>query len=70
MQHERKNSTGDTLDGESNPPLQALYPNLDKMSRSSFTRGTVSRKRINTALAILGTVAIAVGTIVTATLIL
>jgi hypothetical protein len=31
-------------------PLQALYPNLDKVSRSSFKKGTVSRKRINISL--------------------
>lgn len=35
------------------PPYQALLPNFDKMSRSSFERGTVSRRRINRALLLL-----------------
>ena len=39
------------------PPYQALLPNLDRLSRSSFDRGTVSRRRINRALAVLGVVA-------------
>ena len=39
-------------------PLQAVLPNLDKMSRSSFTPGTVSRRRINHAL--LGLLAVGV----------
>ncbi|WDH77407.1 hypothetical protein PTQ19_07555 [Microbacterium esteraromaticum] len=35
------------------PPYQALLPNLDKLSRSSFDKGTVSRRRINRALLVL-----------------
>jgi hypothetical protein len=45
---------------EKEPPYQALFPNLDRMSRSSFTKGTVSRRRINRALAILALIAVAV----------
>ncbi|WP_344292556.1 hypothetical protein [Agromyces neolithicus] len=42
------------------PPYQALLPNLDKLSRSSFDKGTVSRRRINRALLILALMAVAV----------
>ena len=42
---------------KSEPPYQALLPNLDRLSRSSFDRGTVSRRRIDRALAVLGVVA-------------
>ena len=42
------------------PPYQALLPNLDKLSRSSFDRGTVSRRRINRALLILALIPVAV----------
>jgi hypothetical protein len=39
------------------PPYQALFPNLDRVSRSSFDKGTVSRRRINRALAVLAILA-------------
>jgi hypothetical protein len=42
------------------PPYQALLPNLDKMSRSSFEKGTVSRRRINRALLLLALIPVAV----------
>ena len=42
------------------PPYQALLPNLDKLSRSSFDKGTVSRRRINRALLILALFPVAV----------
>lgn len=42
------------------PPYQALFPNLDRVSRSSFDKGTVSRRRINRALAVLAIVAVLV----------
>ncbi|MDQ0893964.1 hypothetical protein [Agromyces ramosus] len=42
------------------PPYQALFPNLDRVSRSSFDQGTVSRRRINRALAVLAVVAVLV----------
>ena len=42
------------------PPYQALLPNLDKLSRSSFDKGTVSRRRINRALFILALIPVAV----------
>jgi hypothetical protein len=40
------------------PPYQALFPNLDRVSRSSFDPGTVSRRRINRALAVLGLIVV------------
>lgn len=42
------------------PAYQALLPNLDKMSRSSFEKGTVSRRRINRALLLLALILVAV----------
>lgn len=46
------------------PPYQALLPDLDKLSRSSFEKGTVSRRRINRAglllLALIPVVVLAV----------
>lgn len=38
--------------GTPDPPYQALLPNFDKVSRSAFRRGTVSRRRIGIALVI------------------
>ena len=35
------------------PPFQALFPNLDRMSRSAFRSGTVSRRRIGRATGLL-----------------
>jgi hypothetical protein len=45
---------------EEEPPYQALFPNLDRMSRSSFRKGTVSRRRINRALAALALISVVV----------
>jgi hypothetical protein len=45
---------------EKEPPYQALFPNLDRMSRSSFRKGTISRRRINRALAILALILVIV----------
>ena len=44
---------GDRITSRPEPPYQALLPNLDRMSRSSFTSGTISRRRINRALLVL-----------------
>jgi len=35
------------------PPFQALFPNLDRVSRSSWRSGTVSRRRIGRAAGLL-----------------
>ncbi|WP_411721818.1 hypothetical protein [Mycetocola sp.] len=45
---------------ETETPVQALLPNLDRVSRSSFRRGTVSRHRINVAILVLVLVALGV----------
>lgn len=45
---------------EKEPPYQALFPNLDHMSRSSFKRGTVSRRRINRALALIALIPVVI----------
>lgn len=42
------------------PPYQALLPEFDKMSRSSFEKGTVSRRRIDRALLLLALIPLAV----------
>lgn len=42
------------------PPYQALLPEFDEMSRSSFEKGTVSRRRINRALLLLALIPVAV----------
>ena len=41
------------------PPYQAISPNLDRLSRSSVERGSVSRRRILRAVLILGGVLLA-----------
>lgn len=35
------------------PPYEALFPNLDKVSRSSFDKGTLSHRRIKIAAVVL-----------------
>lgn len=45
---------------EKEPPYQALFPNLDRVSSSSFRRGTVSRRRINRALAVIAVIPVVV----------
>ncbi|MDQ0577616.1 hypothetical protein [Agromyces albus] len=45
---------------EKEPPYQALFPNLDRMSRSSFRKGTISRRRINRSLAIFALILVVV----------
>ncbi|MCP2030113.1 hypothetical protein L1277_000177 [Okibacterium sp. HSC-33S16] len=42
------------------PPYQALFPRLDRVSRESFRAGTVSRRRIVRASAFLGVVLVIV----------
>ncbi|WP_140425480.1 MULTISPECIES: hypothetical protein [unclassified Cryobacterium] len=39
------------------PPFQALLPNLERVSPSTFRKGTVSRRRVNRALLVLLAVA-------------
>ena len=66
-----ENDNRDTPAGSSPPeaPLQVLYPNLDRVSRSNFTKGTVSRSRVNRSLIGLALVAIAItALVVTSTL--
>jgi len=50
----------DPSTGQADPPYQALLPNLDRMSHSSFAAGTVSRRRITRALLVLALVAVAI----------
>jgi hypothetical protein len=42
------------------PPFEALFPNLDKVSRSSLRKGSLSRRRITIAAIVLGLVLIVV----------
>lgn len=42
------------------PPYQALFPNLDKVSKRSFQKGTLSRRRVNIALAVLAVVLVVI----------
>jgi len=46
------------------PPYQALLPGFDRMSRSSFDKGTLSRRRINLALAGLALLAVAIAAVI------
>ena len=41
-------------------PYEALFPNLDKVSSSTFERGTLSRRRVMIALGILAAVAVVI----------
>lgn len=52
-------SQADRVAERPEPPYQALLPNLDKLSRSSFDRGTVGRRRITRALLILALIPVA-----------
>ena len=52
------------------PPFQALFPNLDRVSRSSWRRGTVSRRRIARATGVLVGVLVVIGALVVGSAIL
>jgi hypothetical protein len=52
------------------PPLQALFPNLDRVSRSSFHPGTVSRRRIGRAAGLLLGVAVVIAVLIGASVML
>ncbi|MFC5931813.1 hypothetical protein [Cryobacterium melibiosiphilum] len=52
------------------PPLQALLPGLDRLSRSSFHKGTLSRRRINRAILLFLAVAGVTGALITASVVL
>jgi hypothetical protein len=41
-------------------PYEALFPNLDKVSSSTFEKGTLSRRRVMIALGILAAVGIVI----------
>lgn len=62
--HDRVSSDA-TVAKHAEPPYSALFPNLDNVSPSAFRKGTLSRRRIKIAVAILGVAAaLAVGLIV------
>lgn len=46
------------------PPYQALFPNLDRVSRSAFRPGTVSRRRIVRATGLLAAVCVVIAGLV------
>ena len=52
------------------PPLQALLPGLDRLTASSFRKGTVSRRRINRAILLLVAVAGVTAALITASVVL
>ena len=52
------------------PPLQTLLPGFDRLSRSSFRKGTLSRRRINRAILLLIAVAGVTGALITASVVL
>ena len=58
--HDDRPSTEVPPRSDQEPPFEALFPNLDKVSRSSFRRGSLSRRRINIAAIVLGLVLIVV----------
>jgi len=41
-------------------PYEALFPNLDKVSSSTFKKGTLSRRRVMIAVGILAAVAVVI----------
>ncbi|MCU1447640.1 hypothetical protein [Cryobacterium sp.] len=49
-------------------PFQALFPNLDRMSRSAFRPGTVSRRRVGRSAGLLLAVAVVIAALVGASL--
>ena len=51
------------------PPFQALLPGLDRISRSAFRKGTVSRQRINRAILLLVAVAGITAALITASVV-
>ncbi|MGY4857156.1 hypothetical protein [Cryobacterium sp. AP23] len=52
------------------PPYQALFPNLDRVSRSAFRPGTVSRRRIARATGLLAGVLVVIAGLVGASILL
>jgi hypothetical protein len=52
------------------PPFQALFPNLDRVSRSMFLPGTVSRRRIGRAASLLVGVVVFIVALIGASVIL
>ena len=52
------------------PPYQALFPNLDRVSRSAFRPGTVSRRRIGRAAGLLVGVVVVIAALIGASLLL
>ena len=52
------------------PPYQALFPNLDRVSRSAFRPGTVSRRRIGRAAGLLVGVVVVIAALIGASVIL
>ncbi|MGO4782573.1 hypothetical protein [Cryobacterium sp. W22_MBD10_FK3] len=52
------------------PPFQALFPNLDRVSRSAFRAGTVSRRRIGRATGLLIGVAVIIAALIGVSVIL
>jgi len=46
------------------PPFQALFPNLDRVSRSAFRPGTVSRRRIGRATGLLAGVVVIIAALI------
>lgn len=52
------------------PPFQALFPNLDRVSRSAWRSGTVSRRRIGRATRLLLGVVVVIAALIGVSLIL
>lgn len=52
------------------PPYQALFPNLDRLSRSAWRKGTVSRRRIARATGLLIGVIVVIAALVVGSVIL
>ena len=52
------------------PPSPALFPNLERVSRAGFRKGTVSRRRINRSLALAAVFGVVVGALIAATILL
>lgn len=53
-----------------NAPFPALFPNLERVSRAGFRKGTVSRRRVNRALGLAAVFGVVAAALIVVTLVL
>jgi len=52
------------------PPFAVLFPNLERVSRAGFRKGTISRQRINRSLMLAAVFGVVVVALIAATILL